>query len=358
MAKRAMLRSRQEITDQFISCRLLIVLAVMLIMVPSLVYSDTIILKKGKGERKNVVIVRETFAKIEYRFRFKDTLSPLQMLHSKDVAAIKRDNTPFNYQSAEKLKQQGLYPQALKEYQTVLRMRDWSEQHCRYNIALCHQKMQAYDQAVRDYQLLLKKFPDTYYKAMAYFNIGICHQQAGRKRYAYRAFARAAGYYRQLEDYGQWVEANYWQGVILHHAKKYQPAIGKYKAALSRAAARPELSNDIQLQIGHCLLKIQRHASAKNIFLGLIKNSSPSKRNLMSGAYFGLGECYLARQQIEAALLCFLRVVMLYQTDNEYTRDAYQQAADCCQLLQSKKPEYRLRAQRLRQMGKQRFQGS
>ena len=338
---------------------ILLFLGIMLIAIQPVIQSDTIILKKGKGERKNVVVVRETFEKIEYRFRFNNNLSPIQTLDTKDVAKINRDNTPINYQSAEKLKQQGLYQEALKQYRIATRMSNWCEQHCLYNIGLCYQKTKKYGDAVRAYHLLLKKFPDSYYKAEANFNIGICHQRAGRKRYAYGAFSRAAGYYQQIADYGQWVEANYWQGVILQDAKKYQAAINKYKAALSRSSARPQFRNDARLQIGYCFLKIRRHDSAKGIFLDLIENTDISAHKIIGGAYVGLGECYFARQQIEEALLCFLRVVMLYgAAGNEYVKDAYQRAADCCQLLQGKKPDYGSRAQQLRQRGKQRFQGS
>ena len=315
--------------------------------------SDTIV--TNRKNLANITITREHFDKIGYYFNQDSSRTPQFIDRKREkIVKIERLEYPTEYKIAESHFESQIYNRAIQAYERAERVQDWTAQHCLYQIGLCYQKMKNYPKAIFAYKKLLDSFPETYYKADVHFNSGMCYLEGRRPSNALPFFQRAASLYEEISDPEKAMESMYYFGQAAEKNKEYTKAIQVYESLLKKISDE-SLKNSVQLSLGHCYFQAKNISKSKEAFLQILKNISPENRENMASLYFGLGNCYFQEQNTKDALLCYLRLIMLYESQDETTRQAYDRAAYCFDLLKSQNPEYADRARQIKQMKEQKF---
>ncbi len=318
----------------------------------TLIYSDTIVTERRKIV--GVVVKEETFLQIYFYYKM-DTGRQIQEMDTKSVVRIERDKVPSEYENAENYFNLKLYPKAIEAYQRAAKAKDWTHQHALYKIGQCYQNMRRIPQAIQAYQVLLKTFPKTYYKADAMWELGQLYLESQKWEAASKAFGEAQSLYNQRNPTSPRVkEAQYRQAMTTEKSGQYAAVIPMYKAILQERGLEKTLQQEIQSRLAHCLAITKDISASRRILLDLLKQATLEQKSLLASIYLDLGLLYFQEQKIKEALICHLRVILMYDVVPDITKQAYKEALYCMDILKREMPEYVGRIQRLQQMRDQR----
>jgi len=320
----------------------------------SFLYADTIV--TDKTTMKDVTITQETFKKVKYYYNRIGANSKQECDRTKvTIVEITYSKLPIEMKHGNTYYENGSYEQAIQSYKSLEQnKKSIMRQHCLYKSGLCFMQLGKYTEAGKMFQALLKNIPDTYYKADATYQLGICCMEREEFDKAYVQFQDAMKYYQEINLIDQKNEARMLLAKSLDKANKLQEAVTTYEQLLFATKA-PEIRKNIQVNLGNCYLRLEQYPKAQKIFLDCLKNLSAKEKQYLSNIYLGLGKCLFQEQKVEDALLCYLRVIIMYEPTYQIGRDAYERAIYCFTLLKDKKPEYAQRAIELRTELEQRF---
>ncbi|NUM36005.1 MAG: tetratricopeptide repeat protein [Candidatus Brocadiae bacterium] len=319
----------------------------------SLAKADSIITNRKK--LTDVTITVENFDRISYYFNAVSSRIPQHIDRKKEkILQIEREKYPPEYEVAENHFEAKVYNRAIESYEREAKQQEWTAQHCLYKIGLSYQKMKNYPKAIQSYKKLLDSFAETYYKAEAHFNMGICYIEGKRPASAVSFLQKASALYEEINESEKALESLYYLGQAADENKEYPKAIQVYEQLLKKITD-VSLKNSVQLSLGHCYWKVKKISQSKEVFSGLLKSLPPENKADMASLYLGLGNCYFHEQNTKEALFCYLRLIMLYESQDETTREAYDKAAYCFELLKNQNPEYADRARQLKVMKEQKF---
>lgn len=319
------------------------------------IQADTIILEANR-KLASVVVVQETFDEVTFYYQV-DPSQNIQTLESRKVVRIEREKLPLDYQIAEDYFARNSFQHALDAYQNAGKNKTWYRQHCYYKTALCHLQLNQITQAITAYQLLLKEFPKTWYLADVYWDLGQCYQKLNK-------WAESAQYYNKSKELylkrspnsPRIIESQYYQALAVEKSsKKIQDAIQLYQKVIESSKKLPDINLTARLRLAICYSQAKNEKQAKVILLQIIKDIKPEQKNLLAETYVRLGQSYLQEKKIKEALLCYLRVIMLYPESKESNQAAFAGAIYCMDLLKKTNPEYTPRANQLRQLQQQKF---
>lgn len=320
----------------------------------SFLYADTIV--TSKTTMKDVTITQETFKKVRYYYNNIGSTSKQECDRTKvTILEITYSKLPIEMKNGNTYFENGSYEQAIQSYKSLEQnKKTMMRQHCLYKSGLCFMQLGKYSEAIKIFQALLKNIPDTYYKADALYQLGICFMEKEEFDKAYLQFQDAMKYYQEINLIDQKNEARMLLAKSLDKANKLEEAITVYEQLLFATKA-VAIKKNIQVNLGNCYLRAEQYPKAQKIFLECLKNLNAKEKQHLANIYLGLGKCLFQEQKVEDALLCYLRVIIMYEPNYPIGREAYERAIYCFTLLKDKKPEYAQRAVELRTELEQRF---
>lgn len=333
--------------------RLILLVGILTISIPA--WAD-LIKTVGGGERRNVIVKKETYTKIYYYFQIDPQKKQQSIPISQVVEVIRDDEKNLDYKSAQDFFKEKQYVQAIGAYKNAAAYQDWTEQHALFKLAQCYYLQKNVNKAIASFNALLKKFPDSLYAPQAHDSLGECYVYQKKLDDASREWKRASDIYQEIKKDGEWMEVMYKLGGLKQKQNRAGDATLIYQKMIEKGDKYPEWKQRATLRLSLSLLqKKGQEEKAKANLLNILRRSGKEERDLLGGIYVGLGHYYFNKQDTKNALLCYLRVVLLYPEDDDYSITAYEKAAYCFDLLKDKNPEYRARAQQLKEMRRQKY---
>ncbi len=312
-------------------------------------FSDTIIMEKNK--LAPVIITKETYDYVYYQYILDGKIMPEQKIEVRKVVRIEYEKIPIEYQTAESFMEMKSYAKAIESYQRCVAAKDWTQQHSLYKIGVCYQQLNKPVEAIRAYQNLLKVFPDTLYKAEVSWELGQAYLKLNKWAEAATMFDSAKQLYsKKIPVSSRFQESQYYQAVAVEKSGKYDAAVSLYKAMLPKISDNKNLEYQIQLSLVNCYNQLKQTNQSRQILDNLIKKIEPEQRDILANLYINYARFHFAEKKIQEALLCYLRIIMLYSEVPEITLEAYQGAIYCMELLKKDNPEYAARISQLKQM--------
>lgn len=308
-----------------------LVLSILLLAIS--VCADTIVLKGSKKERNNVIIREETYKHVV--FSEKNAPTSRATIPTRDVVEIIYEEIPPYFTRAENLFQVGKYADAAKAYQSLVKQEGWTQQHCMFKIGECHYMQGDYKKAIKQYNSLLDEFRETVYLLETQFRLGDSYVASQNPDWgkSYSHYSKAAAVAGEIKDDRERLRAIYKMGWCREQEASLDKAIESYDQLVRSSNEYPGWQHTGKLRKAHCLLKQQKYEDAKKMLLALGREEADNK--ILGGIYAGLGHYYLdAKRDKERALMCYLRVILMYPDEDEYAATAYQKAASCLDDLQ------------------------
>lgn len=279
---------------------------------------------------------------------------------------------PRDYINAKQLQESGKYTQAVESYKKALndtRLRAIFKQHILYNVAVCYQQANQFNDAIQAYDELLKAFEKTRYFKQAYFNKSQCAATTDLKRALDTLDdARVKG-----RDIGEkfLLEVDLRKANLLEDNNKLDEAKAIYNQLKTKAAMQPSILYRALIGLGRVELANKNPSGAEDAFNEVIEKSDDVVAK--AGAYNGKGDCIIASTKTpdyktyKNALFAYLRSKLLYpapagEPTVEEERAIYNAGLSCEKLAQAlpqeKKKVYINNAKLLYQELKQKFPGS
>lgn len=296
-------------------------------------------------------VISESYDKVVYEQGGKEAEVPAQ-----NVQDIIYSDTPDAYYTAEELRAQGDYENAIKSFrlaQNAGEVRPWVQEYTRYQIAECHRRWGPghYDDAIAAYQELIAQHPQTRFLAPALYGIGQSQLVTGLASAATETFDRLEREASSKRLGEVWVvRARFQKGWAELAAKQFGPARNTFASAaslidstLSRVqdldpASRQELESlqvSAKLAEGDSYLAEEQYDRAESFFKSLLGGSNGSSSiALKAGATNGIGECLYHKKQYEEARLEFTRANVLYRGSDEQTARSLYWLGKCVEALQ------------------------
>lgn len=232
----------------------------------------------------------------------------------------------------------GDYATAIEKFQAVADdrgARSWVRTYALMNIAAMYEASAKFDGAIAAWEQLIKDSSKSRYVPKAYIQIGLDYLAKGDVNSAKASFGRLARLSGLPE--GQKMLGQYYlifiqqkQGEQTKDQAVLRQALGQYRSLLGKTEGDPELSEVAilsRLGIGSCLVLLGQFDEALAFFQKIADSAKDPA--VLAGAYNGLGDCYIKKNQWRDALLCFLRVEILYDTNAELTARALFYSGRC-----------------------------
>lgn len=298
---------------------------------------DTIIkrtLVKGKEQEttlKDIVIEKETFREIKCSYQ-----GGTMTIVPADVIKIIRDKST-EYASAERSYASGKYKEALTHYTRAKSNNDWAYQHCLFYIGECYRRESQHADAIKSYEDLLEKFSETVHIPQVYFCLAECHSSKQKPNWeqAYYYYNQAANIAVEMKQIQDRLRAIYGMASIQEKQNRISEARQHYEEIILYGKEHPNWLFRAKIKKSFCLLKQKQEEEAKKNLMELLDEVPVTNRNVLGGIYLGLGDYWMAKDA-KKGLLCYLRVLLQYRDEEEYTVAAYRKAAICLDTLKER----------------------
>ncbi len=155
---------------------------------------------------------------------------------------------------------------------------------------------QKYDQAVGQYRLVLREYPDSKAAQNAYFAIGQAYLKMDNTEQAMEAFAEQQQSYPEAE---RTPDAALYRADLLFQRKEYQKAIGLYQDIQDRFPSHPNTAL-AGYKIGLAYLEQNDYQNAQSTFSRVINSDSDSRATHL--ARIGLAQVFITLKRYPAAL--------------------------------------------------------
>lgn len=298
-----------------------------------------------------IEVVKETYKDVHFRVYIDNQAQPPQARDRSQVKEVVYGDVPRGYMLAESLMQQRRYGEAIKRFEESKggRVRAWVREYSDFNIAECYrmQPKPKHDDAIKSYAAILQGNKESKFAPLASLSIGRCLLGKGSIDEALARFQALAN----TEQYGpvSQFRARLWQGRA-YEVKKNATAYGEAQQVYEKLAAdvqrvlqdssdEDELSGIVSaanLGRGKCMMGQQNYSEAVVWFTKLTSETKPDQEEVLAGAYNALGDCHAkirGKDSYRKALLSYLRVVVLYSSQEAEVSRATFLAGECFRLL-------------------------
>ncbi|MEN8148459.1 MAG: tetratricopeptide repeat protein [Planctomycetota bacterium] len=210
----------------------------------------------------------------------------------------------------------------------------WVRQYSLYNIGRIYQEGAGdFQNAIAAWERYERDFPKGKFLPKVLVSKGLAWLALGDEAKARSSFGKIERL-KGLPE-GAKMKGKYWmikitqlKGEKSGNTALINQALSQYKALLEQVESKSELQEVAilaRLGIGDCLLLLEKYGEALDFFKKIAASSD--EPDVLAGAYNGLGRCHYAKEEWGEALLCFLRTVILYDTNQEQTAMALYYAA-------------------------------
>lgn len=123
------------------------------------------------------------------------------------------------------------------------------------------------------------------------------------------------------------------RGGLLFEQGKFAEALAEYSAAAktdtdAKDDASTRQKREAELGVGRCLARQGKPQEAIDLVVGILKNSDPEEGDLLGRAYNVLGDAYRAAGKDQDALISYLTVDLVYNTNPQSREEALFNLAD------------------------------
>jgi tetratricopeptide (TPR) repeat protein len=218
-------------------------------------------------------------------------------------------------------------------------MRRWLREYSLANFATIYQGTYRFQQAIQAWDKLLTSFPKSRYVPTALVQSGNAALDMNNPEEAKKRFQRLAGLAGLAE--GEKVKARYYliritqkQGEASKNTTLIGQALDEYKkllAEVEKNAEMKEVAALAKLGIGECLIGLSKFGEALTYFQGIADTTEDPL--MLAGVFNGLGLCYFRTEKWKEAMLAFLRVEVLYNSDPNATAMALFYSGKCFEFM-------------------------
>ncbi|MBI4881534.1 MAG: tetratricopeptide repeat protein [Planctomycetes bacterium] len=310
-----------------------------LLAVAAAAAADTITFVDGRKPEGKVEVVDETVEKVEYR---RTGLRQNQSYPADKVAEVTYTEPPEDYTIAMENMENMAFEDAAKLFRTAAENsggRRGLEAKCLFLAGEALRRAGQIEEALTAYSDLVDRQPDSRYAPHARLQRGITLARAGDANRAQQVLDKLKSE-ATAKGYGQrWVFEAELQLLILGEAANPTAAREAYERLVTQTEASfPTVANQAKLRIGRVLIASKEYDKARQYFQTILENRSASGREIVAGAFNGLGAALrnkpgATEQDLKQSLYNHLRVCVSYSDVIEEQPEALYSAAKCFQKI-------------------------
>jgi len=306
---------------------------------PAAVRADTIKFVDGRRAVGSVTVTDETLQKVEYRSTH---MRQMQSYPADNVSEVIYTEPPEEYELAQENLELQAFEDAAKFFK--LAATDASRQKglaakCLFLAGEAYRRGGLVDQAVETFADLIQSQPESRYVPYASLQRGMALAQSGDARRAKAAFeslkTEAAS-----NGYGdRWGFEADLQIAVLGEKENPTGALETYQRLAGATENRfPSVSNQAKLRIGRVFVATGQFEKAQQFFRTILENRAASSREIVAGAYNGLGsalrnDAKATEADLKEALYHHLRVIVSYPDVVGEQAEALYSAGKCFQQI-------------------------
>ncbi|MBI5369371.1 MAG: tetratricopeptide repeat protein [Planctomycetes bacterium] len=291
------------------------------------------------------------------------------------VSKITYDDRPSGYDDAEREFAAGDFEKSLADWTKVKtqRPRRVFLQHALVKIAECAEQLRKYDDAVAAYGNLLKEFPNSKWYIQAWKGMVNNNIFKGGFDAALTVIGQGEAEAKAKRDLPPSFpfELGLLKGQVFEAQKKFKEGEAEFKKVSGAAGAQfVDLVHQAKLGQGRCLVEQKSYEDAQKLFREVADKTQDY--GILTGAYNGLGDCYLATaggdgEALKKALFAYLHGVTYWSPSVadpfEFGKSHYFAGRSAQELLkveqkEEEKEKLRRRARELYQETLDKFGGS
>lgn len=309
--------------------------ALLLLLAAAVARADTIRFVDGRKPLTEVEVLDETLEGVRYRIK---NVRQIQTLPAEKVLAVEYAKVPEDYEIAQDNMDAGAFQAAAELFlaaaQDASRKKGLAAK-CYLLAGDAYLKAGLYEDAMRVFDDLVAKFPESRYAPEARLKKGIAlvkSGQAQRARQVFSALEREAG-----KVGARWALEAKLQLLRLDEAKDPKAALEAYEGLLKEAGSKyPTVAHAARLRIGRVLTALGRYDEAIAAFREILAKRSDLPREIVAGAFNGLGTALRSKpnatpEELKEALYAHLRVFVSYPDVVDEQPEALYGAGKCFQ---------------------------
>lgn len=286
----------------------------LLTLLPQTSYTDKVKLK-NKAETISCRIIKETFKDVQYWVNYSGQVQ-LQTVPVENVENLEYDPAalPHNYAMGLSNLKNGNYAAAIDYFEkSIGEHKDVKPelQYCHYYKAEALLRQGKIDEAMKEYDNLLKAVPDTKFIKDIFinkFNVYLRSNNIKMVAEAVSGFESAASRCKMAS----WQdEIDMLKAQLYVRQQKWNDAQQIY--AKYENDNDPEVSGPAIIGVLNCLRQKKDVNTLKSKADGAIKRTKSDR--VLTAAYNGIGDYYLSQSKNGEAMLAYLRGVVLYTSD-------------------------------------------
>lgn len=198
-----------------------------------------------------------------------------------------------------------------------------------YRIGWCHWLRDDYEDAVKEFDILIRDYPKSDLMGDALFQSAQSHARLGERDKAIELFKRLVEEDR-FRQFDLRPEALVGLGEALVGASRPEEAIRYLTIVTSRHADSVAADKAFFLK-GRALYDQQQYDEALESFEEVTRRT---KSDVAAEAQFYIGQVYQAREDLREALKAYLRVIAIYPDAEDWVAAAYYESGRCHEALQ------------------------
>ncbi len=277
-------------------------------------WADTIKFADGRKEQDNVTVTDETLEKVEYRL---PSIRQPQSYPADKVLEVEYSDTSDEYQLAVENYQGGYYADAAPLFLAAAadaRKKEGLKAQCVFKAGESYQRAGNFAEAVRTFDQLMAEMAQSRYVPHAQLGRALSLLRGGDANRARQGFQKlkSSGYG------GRWEKEADLHLMILDEGKNSSQALDGYQRLITETEKDyPMVANQAKLRIGRVYIASKQYDKAKQYFQTILDNRAGSSREVIAGAYNGLGTAIrnqgtVSKADWKTSLFAHLRVRVSY----------------------------------------------
>ncbi len=304
--------------------------------------ADEIHFVDGKPPVTGVTVTTETIEKVEYK---KKGVNQAQFFAADKVKLVNYERPGDDFEAAVKAEADADFENAANLFKAAANdesRRLGLKARAMFEAGSCQRKAGQDAEALKTLDELIATMADSRYVPMALAEKGTTLYEAGKDDEAKRVFTQLKAD-SAAKKYGEfWSRTAELNLLLLQEVTDLNGAFAGYQALVAATEANyPTISSQAKLRIGRVLVKNGKFDEAKAFFQAIIDNRQTLSREVVAGAYNGLGNALIgaavaaggdrvaSEKGYQDALFTFLRVVAQYEDVPQEQPEALYFAAQC-----------------------------
>lgn len=299
--------------------------------------ADTIRFVDGRKPQENVEVLDETLENIEYRLA---GVRQAQTYPSQKIIEVIYSRVPDEYEVAMDNFEVGAFKDAADLFRVAAqesRRQKGLAAKCLYQAGDSLRRGGMFKEAIEVFNELESQHSDSRYVPEARLARGLSYLRGGDEGKARQEFSKLRSDSGRLGE--RWGFEGELQLQMLDEKKDPAAALATYQRLAKETEANyPTVANQAKLRIGRVLIQSKKFGEAEAFFRKILEKRMASAREVVAGAYNGLGTSLrnkpgVGAAEMKEALYAHLRVVVSFEDIDEAQPEALYGAGKCFQVV-------------------------